>query len=171
MRQKHFKLITLFLLVVGPTGLNAQRVYIGEKEGSQTAYFLSDVKKMVFSTGNIAVHKTDGALEIFTLTDVRNLNFNLITSVEKKHLPLKPTGTFQVFPNPVNDVLNIQLPASLPSAGRIEIISMEGKLVYTENISSHSAVFRINLSGLPKGIYLCRVNSGKTIKTAKFIMQ
>ena len=48
---------------------------------------------------------------------------------------------------------------------------MEGKLVYTENISSHSAVYQINLSGLPKGIYLCRVNSGKTINTAKFIMQ
>jgi hypothetical protein len=171
MRHKRLKLSVLILLVLGLSGLQAQRVYIGVKEGSQTAYFLSDIKKMSFTSGNITVFKADGGLDTYTLPDLLNLNFNIITSVAQEPHPMKTTGTLHVFPNPVNDILNIQLSSPLQSAGRIEIISMEGKLVYSRAINGNAALHLIDISGLARGLYLCRVKSEKAIETAKIIIQ
>jgi hypothetical protein len=171
MRHKRLKLITVILLGLGLTAVQAQRIYIGEKEGSQTAYFLSDIKKMSFSEGKITVFRADHGLDTYTITDVRNLNFMAVTTVVQDPLPIKKEGAIFVFPNPVVDVLNIELSSPLQSAGRIEIISMEGKLVYAEAIDGNAVVFQVHLSGLAKGLYLCRIKSGLAIETTKIIKQ
>lgn len=171
MGHKRWKLITVILLGIGLSGLQAQRVYVGEKDGLQKAYFLSDIKKMGFSSGKITVFKADGGLDTYTLPDLRNLNFNVITSAVPEPVPMKPTGTLYVFPNPVIDVLNIQLSSPLTSDGRIDIISLDGKLVYTRIIHGYDVIYQIDISGLAGGLYLCRLKSGKAVETAKIIIQ
>jgi len=171
MEYRRWKLITVILLGIGLSGLQAQKVYVGERDGLQKGYFLSDIKKMGFSSGKITVFKADGGLDTYTLPDVRNLNFMVVTSFIQDPLPIEKVGALYVFPNPVVDVLNIQLSSPFHSAGRIEIISLEGKLVFAEAMNVNTAVYQVNLSGLTKGLYLCRIKNGLTVETTKIIKQ
>src|SRR5690554_5092155 len=59
MRHKRLKLSAVLLLGLGLTGLQAQTMYVKESSGTQTAYALSNIQKMSFSSGNLTVTKTD----------------------------------------------------------------------------------------------------------------
>ena len=45
----------IIILGLGLTGLQAQKMQILETGGKQSAYFLSDIEKLSFSSGNITV--------------------------------------------------------------------------------------------------------------------
>ena len=69
---------------------------------------------------------------------------------------------FTIYPNPVSDVLNIDLEGGVNNAVA-DIYSIAGSKVLTQYLSDNSS--RINVSGLPKGAYLVVINNnGKTIK-------
>lgn len=171
MRHKRLVLGTVLLLCLGLAGLQAQRIYIEGHESPVKAYFISDIQKMSFSPDEILVHKVGGGSDAYPIADVRNLHFNLPTSVLQETLPATTGGTFLAYPNPAIDVLNIQLTKPLESAGKIELISLEGKLVHTRVLNSHAVLYRIDVSGLAKGLYLCRLNSGRVNEIIKIIIQ
>ena len=171
MRHKKLKLSVLLLLVFGLTGLQAQKMYVKEKSGIQSSYLLTDIKKMSFSSGNIAIQRTNGSSDQFSLSGLRYLNF---TDLSVGIAPLAETTrglNLQVYPNPVVDVLNIKLITDEAQPGRIEILSLVGKVVHVEKINGHSDVYQINTSSLTKGLYLCRITNGTIIETIKFIKQ
>jgi hypothetical protein len=70
-----------------------------------------------------------------------------ITSIEKNNI--------QVYPNPVNDILNIQ---SEQPVFEIVILDMHGAVVYRENTSG---IFQkqLDLQALPKGVYVVKLTS------------
>jgi hypothetical protein len=73
--------------------------------------------------------------------------------------------TFTMFPNPVNDMLNIQ---NLEKADRIEIYNMAGSKVLTmENINSSSVT--INTADLNKGMYMITVYEETGVQATKFM--
>lgn len=74
-----------------------------------------------------------------------------------------------LFPNPAVNVLNVQIETTEYKTMDIEIISVEGKVLSKKTIDSPNQVLHIDLSCLPGGIYLCRVNTGNNIETVKFI--
>lgn len=80
MRHKRLKLSAVLLLGLGLTGLQAQTMYVKESSGTQTAYTLSNIQKMSFSSGNLTVTKTDNSSGVFALSDLRYLNFSDITT-------------------------------------------------------------------------------------------
>jgi len=170
MRHKKLKLSAVLLLVLGLTGLQAQTMYVKEKSGTQTAYTLSDIRKMSFSSGNILVIKTSGSTDTYALEDIRYLNFKDLTT----GLPIAKQDNLNnltVFPNPVNDVLHIQFAASENQQASLELLSIEGKVVYSQTLSRQAVVYQINISSLPKGLYVCKINNGTSIETIKFIKQ
>ena len=168
MRHKKLKLGALLLLGLGLTGLQAQTMYVKENSGTQTAYALSNIKKMNFSSGNITVSTTTGNPVTYSLSGIRYLNF-----VDLGSIPLadKPNETFQIYPNHVIDLLNIKLSDMRNQSGVIEILSMEGKVVYSQAINSNTNVYQINVTSLLQGIYLCKINNGIRIETIKFYKQ
>jgi hypothetical protein len=74
-----------------------------------------------------------------------------------------------VYPNPVTDVLNIDLTGKI-GEGTISILTLEGKVMQTQNTSGKSLV-TLNLSRLTQGIYLCRYSNTLENKTVKIIKQ
>ncbi len=75
-------------------------------------------------------------------------------------------NTFTLYPNPVNDVLNINFNKNVNA--QIEIISITGQVIKrttTENNSTGS----INTSNLPKGVYFARININGETYSQKFI--
>ena len=169
MRQKKVKLSTLLLLGLGLTGLEAQTIHVKQTSGTQTSYLLSNIRNLNFSPGNITVAKTVGIPDTFALSDIRHLNFQDLTtaiaSVDKQ-------GAIQLYPNPVADVLNIQLTNEGNQLCIIELLTIDGRLVYKEKQNPHENVIQVNVSLLAQGIYFCKVGKGTTTSTTtKFIKQ
>ena len=60
----------------------------------------------------------------------------------------------KIYPNPVKDKLHIKVKSNFNSYD-VKIISMQGKTVfYKNNLSSQE---EISLSGLPSGMYICKI--------------
>lgn len=90
-----------------------------------------------------------------------------VTSVgiEQKQL----SDEISIYPNPSSDVLNIEF-ISIKEDLNIEIYSVEGKLIKTENFNNTSKV-RLNLN-IRKGIYYLKINEKSDIhRIIKFIKQ
>jgi hypothetical protein len=167
MRYKKLKLSAILLLGLGLTGLQAQTMYVKQTSGTQTAYLLNNIRKLDFSSGNITVHKTAGMPDTYSLTGLRYLNFqDLTTTIAMLE---KQEGTMRLYPNPVADVLNIQQVNERNQVSTIEILTIDGRLVYKEKQKTHENATQINVSGLPQGLYLCKIHNEKRTETTKFI--
>jgi hypothetical protein len=62
-----------------------------------------------------------------------------------------------VYPNPVSNQLNIQINGSLDATTSLQIIGIDGTVVITKSFSSSVDATTLDVSHLPQGIYLCRV--------------
>ncbi len=79
--------------------------------------------------------------------------------------------TFNVFPNPSNESLFIQLDENIESELIISIYSSSGKLEYQKEvvITSLSQLFRIDISSFEAGIYFLKIYNGKSVRMKRFI--
>jgi|GEM_PF-1265291 len=91
-----------------------------------------------------------------------------------KVLIIKFTGDLstnvQVFPSPVKDILQIQLPGGLNGNVGLSIIDINGHIVKRNNIASDGNGLNtsFDVSGLPKGVYVLKAQAGNTIVTTRF---
>ena len=74
--------------------------------------------------------------------------------------------SFDIFPNPVSDVLTIQLPTGTEKA-EVGVFDYTGKLVTSKTITSNDN--SIDVQKLSNGIYLIRVSSDAKIGAQRFI--
>ncbi len=74
--------------------------------------------------------------------------------------------TFEIFPNPSQDFLTIQLPNEMIN-GSIELFDYLGKTVKSKKISNIDN--KLNLSNLNQGLYFVKVSSEGKIGVQKFI--
>ena len=169
MRHKRLKLSAVLLLGLGLTGLQAQTMYVKESSGTQTAYALSNIQKMSFSSGNLTVTKTDNSSGIYALSDLRYLNFSDVSAGLQEDLSVQ-SKMLKVYPNPVGDILNINLTGKSETEGTLSILNFEGKTVLSRQVNNEG-VLSLDISHLPTGIYLCRYSNATEIKTVKIIKQ
>lgn len=76
---------------------------------------------------------------------------------------------FEVFPNPVDNEVNIYFPNMAISNRSIMIYSLEGKIVYTSNDIQNNLT-RLDLSFLSKGIYFIKVVDAEVYAIKKIIV-
>jgi len=72
----------------------------------------------------------------------------------------KPKTTFEVFPNPATDVVNVTFSLPLPGAGRLAIINHTGRQVLSQTISAGATSAEVDVRALAAGVYLLRVMDG-----------
>jgi len=169
MKHKRLQLSALLLLGIGLTGLQAQTMYVKQSNDTQTAYALSNVRKMTFTSGNVTVQKTDNTTGVYALSGLKYLSFQDFTTGINE--PQTAAGsTLYAYPNPVADVLNINLIGTKNQGGSISILTLDGKVMQTQETVGTGTV-TLNLSQLPQGVYLCRYSCGKETKTVKIIKQ
>jgi len=166
MKKESLKINVLFLIgfFVATALPGQQKINIKQKSGSQVSYVLQDIRKITFSSGNLVVNKKTGSSDSYLLNNIRCMGFvDNLTEVK----PLAEEGKVLLFPNPAENVLNIQLPSEV-SSGIIQIISLNGSIVHSETICCKQNAFQIEVSGLPKGLYVCKISTEVGIKTVKF---
>jgi len=165
--KKFYYTLILACIFLCPNTLFAQTMYVKENNGTQTAYALSNIQKMSFSSGNLTVTKTDNTNGVYALNNLRYFYFtDLSTKIEE---PLSfQKQMLSVYPNPVTNVLNIDLAGTAQVEGTLIIFNFEGKAVLNRQVS-HAGVLSLNIGHLPKGLYLCRYANMTETRTVKII--
>ena len=163
MKRKRI-MTSIVLLLLGLGELQAQTIYLKQSNGTQTGYTLSNIRKMTFGSGNLIVTKTDNSTGVHALSDLQYLSsIDFLTSVQQANIE---TVSLLVYPNPVGDVLNI----NMPEAGTIQLLNLEGKVIQSKQVNVEG-ITSFSTEMLPKGIYLCRYTNGVETKTVKIIKQ
>ncbi len=168
MKYKKLKVSATLLLGLGLISVQAQTMYVKESSGTQTAYDLTSIQKMTFSGGNTSIQKTDNSTSSFALSEISYINFeDLITSVEEPAGLGNFTG-LTAYPNPVSDVLSIDLSSLKNKQGALIIRALDGSTVLTQQTKG-TANETVNLRRLTAGVYYCQFANENEIKTVKII--
>jgi len=84
-------------------------------------------------------------------------------------IPTKANATLSTFPNPVKDVLRVNL-EKVSDAQTIEILNLTGKIIVSQQLAGQKTV-SIDTSDLSAGLYICRTKGANGILTAKIVKQ
>lgn len=166
MKHTKIKLAVILALGICMAQLNAQTLNLRQTSGTLTPYLLGNIKKISFSSGNIQIENKSNSSDNYLLSTITYINFQsaptIIASIDK------PIGTI-IYPNPVQDVLNIRLLDDIKSLEYVEILSMEGIVILKASINAESSLTQLNISELNSGIYFCHIKSTTLNETIKFI--
>jgi hypothetical protein len=173
MRYKKVKVGAVLLLGLGSTQLQAQSssLYVKTKDGTQTAYTVSGIRKLTFPTGNVVVTKTNGSSQSYALSNVRYLSF----ADYKTDVPLVETqdeGGLQLYPNPASNQLTVNFRVAKSGNASISIVDFQGRTISQQTVASLAGDNKtiVSLANIPVGLYLCSVNNGTNIETSKLII-
>ncbi len=169
LKVKSLGVTTLLTFTFSLSSLTAQSLFLPKDNGSQAKHDLKNIRKITFSSGRATVWSTYNSNYDYALNGLKNLNFYDFTVGLEEQTQFS-TANLVTYPNPVGDVLNIDLSNSENRAGIISIHSLEGKVVQQQKINE-TGIVKLNLGQLPRGIYLCRYATETEIKTSKIIKQ
>jgi len=147
MIKKSF-LLGLVLLVAGQLMVaQSFKMIVVKADGTDEAYAVSDVQKIVFDLGNntMTVNMKAGA----DVSNVTSLSFDETTGIESP----KVESSIFVFPNPVKETLTVK---GVEKDAIISLYDMSGKLL--QSITSQENSTDINVSSLQQGIYLLQID-------------
>ena len=77
---------------------------------------------------------------------------------------------FIIKPNPAKNYFVISHDASAPSDALVNITDFSGRSVFKQTITL-SGEQKINISALPKGVYMVTINTGDNITTQKLVIE
>ena len=166
MKAKNIILITM-MLSLSVNRLNAQIIQILKTNGTQTVHPLNNIRKLVFSSGNMILKSTNGNTSVYGITVVDYFNFGIATNINN----IVNNAPLFLFPNPVLNTLTIENPFLSGERQFVKIIGVDGKIVYQKNLSDtfNTNLLLIDVSALSNGFYTCIVSNGITNKTGKFL--
>jgi hypothetical protein len=90
----------------------------------------------------------------------------IVASIEDKFADLVKVN---VFPNPVNESINIQFENAIDKEISISLLNAEGKLVKTDQIETTALIKIINLQDLAAGVYYLRLTKGNLVNVYKVV--
>ena len=146
-----------------PIFLNTEK-FLSEKNITATNYSVG------ICTGKALREGTPFMKIPFTLEE--DITFNLVINGESKIITVNLTigiakiedKVIHIYPNPIRDKLIIN---DFKRGSLLEIFSISGKLVKQQNINNAD----INISDLPKGIYIVKVRNNEKVLTTKRIIK
>jgi len=171
-------LLTLFSLLYLGFGLSelqaqsqsqSESLFVKEKSGAISAYSFGSIEKISFSPGNLIINQINNDDDIYSFNSLQYLTFSDTTSVAIEKEIITDNGLI-VYPNPVKDVLNIDISGTDGTPGTISILSLEGKVVKTQIIEG-DGVISVDISHLTHGFYFCYFLGREVRKPVKFIKQ
>ncbi|MCW3082766.1 MAG: hypothetical protein JWP12_132 [Bacteroidetes bacterium] len=80
----------------------------------------------------------------------------------------KAKGEMSVYPNPNNGVFTISFSDNMANS-KVEIMNMEGRLVYSAVLKGADTKKDVDLTGLAKGVYYVRISNDVDVLTEKLV--
>jgi len=155
--NKKVLLLSLVLLVAGRLfAVGESQLITVSADGTETAYALPDVQKIVFENDSMTVKMKSGT----GATGITCIKFLLSDNVGIENL--KPASKVFVFPNPVKTNLKV---AGVDKNAKINLLDLSGKLL--QSITAQDNSTDIDVSALSPGLYLLQIGE----QVIKFIKQ
>jgi hypothetical protein len=151
-------LVLLGMIWVSPA--LSQKLVVKQFSGIENSELLGSIQKLTFSNNELNVDYYTGPDDVYILTEVQKLYFDLTVSVDEN--ALKGRKGFSVYPNPAREEITVM---GIPESGaELCIYRMDGSRVYRK--ARAVVVETVDVSHLPAGLYLLNV-SGSTLKFVK----
>lgn len=158
------------IIALGLIKINyAQSLQIISNEREE-AYPVEDIQKITFENREANIYLKDNSeVNVFNLELLQNMNFEEVLSHRDNFNLL--ADEFVLYPNPVSDVLHIHLDSGVSlNIEHVQIFNLNGKIIYNHRIDyNNKTEYSINISQLPKGVYLCEIHYNNTKSTKKII--
>ena len=136
---------------------------VAEKNSATLAYYDNDVE--VGTTYYYRVYSYNEAGPS-PYSDVVSASPDAVLGIENR--------LFQdvyVFPNPAGNMLQLNLGQHLPSAVQLQWIDLQGRALPVQPSGVYEKELYFNLSGLPPGLYILKINDQTTTKSIKVIKE
>ena len=78
-------------------------------------------------------------------------------------------GVLKIYPSPASNVLNVSVLGEISDQSVLKITDLNGTVVMEEKVTRNMQ--QVNISKLPSGVYMLKVNNGGTALTSKFVKQ
>lgn len=112
--------------------------------------------------------QADNSLIYFLTIDRRPVHITIdTTGVSTQNLQPRQNQV-HIFPNPASEQVHLKF-AHQSKINKVKIFDMQGKIVFTKNVSPTSANATLRISGLPPGVYILSAISNEKHYTTKLI--
>ncbi len=126
------------------------------------------------SSGGTSLSWTTGELMVQTFSDGSAMltqgfhqgNITVSTAVDEMS---ESAMDVQIYPNPVNDILNVKFKNMVDQTIQVRLVDLTGKTILTREFSDPSNTQRLNLSPVTSGTYMLEVNAGQKRKVFKIV--
>jgi len=128
---------------------------------------LNDVQRLSFSDGNLFVKTSDGNSAVYALDNLARLRFEDVLPTDVND-PLTNRIDVVVYANQAGEVV-IESPVAIQS---LALLGVDGKMLRTvETRHATSLQTTLNVSSLPTGVYLIRIETLQGTVVKKMIKQ
>ncbi len=107
---------------------------------------------------------------VFAATYGRGIFSGLFTNTVLKNETFENNKNVSIYPNPVNDILNINV-KDFSGDVSVKVIDINGREVYTQKLSNINNSTAINLSSLATGIYVLKLQGENLNYSEKIILE
>jgi hypothetical protein len=171
MKTNFLKLLIAIPIAYGmSSNISAQVQMVVTLNNNNTETFaLSEIRSLKFGTQSMNLHKYNGSVSTWNISDIANYRFTGVTGLGE----LKSTaGNLELFPNPASKETMISFSAAQNQRITIEILDLQGKKIRSIYSGNHVGQQRYPWQvDVPKGMYLCRVTTENGIFTKSLIIQ
>jgi hypothetical protein len=164
------ELISLDTMALIPSGNNNRsfaEIAPGELSTTKSEYKIAISKN--FPTNKEIPVKVDITSDDFTFwSDTFSILVREPVNIEEISEPLT-----RIYPNPTENILNIELHNADNQPLEIEIFTVTGEVIYQKDYKNIAAHFveQVDLSGCAKGIYLVKVKQDRNVVVGKVVVR
>lgn len=132
----------------------------------QAAGYSNDIRKYRFIEMNVAKAMLFYRIKMVDADAVYRLS--AIRVVPKSDVGRQG---FLVYPNPATSDISIVLSDAAEQDKWLELINSAGQIIKTNRVATGTQLIKLDVSGLPKGIYLVRITGGENPTATKLIIK
>jgi CubicO group peptidase (beta-lactamase class C family) len=142
-------------------------MYAALGKNDQKIYVVPSMNMVVVRLGNAA----DGSN--FALSDFDDNLWQRIMDLECDQTGVEETtaNAVKIYPNPGNNIINIQFVQPLAKSAVVELYNTSGQLVYGEVLVEGSAGYSMNIGQMPAGLYYYTIQTSQGNIRGKLILQ
>ena len=151
--------------------LVSQSIYFNYSDGTSNNYNLTDVRKINFNNDVMQLHLNDGSTYNWNVSTIKYYEYSQNTGIEQI-LDFVNFHDVKVYPNPLNNLLNVSY--TLPISGKVllEIYDYTGKLLIRKDMGSLNKgnhIDQLNTTKLSSGIYVLTIKGEQSSISKKII--
>ncbi len=98
-------------------------------------------------------------------------DFTTLSSFDSANARMQEENTFSIYPNPVNDLVNVMYQADTNNKINIKVFDIFGKVLMSKNVTTHAGhnSVQLDVSQLNSGSHYVRIQNGNQQMTQRFV--